>query len=111
DGGDARFAEHLGCARPLQANRDQPRSDVGELDIIHDDVALEQFAQVLRLGCVGFDQHVLPAIEAVKVGQNASLRVQQKTVGAVAELQIANVVRDHAVKPVHAMIASDYEFA
>ena len=85
-------------------------ADVGDLDIVHDDVAVEDGGDGGRLLAIGGHQQIVAAIVGDQFALIASLGVQQKAVNAVIQRQIANVVGDHAVQPAHAVFAAEHQF-
>ncbi len=102
---DSRCAQHELRLRPAQAERGEFVADVGDLNIVGDDVVIEQLQYFVSLPAFRIHQQRVSALEDVEVGLNVSLRVQQESIDAVARGKIANVVRDHAVQPADAVAA------
>ena len=102
----ARISRALGPAIP---NRAQFVADVGNLHIVHDDVALKNLSDGRRLRAVGGHQEIVAAVVGDQISLIASLRVQQEAVDAVVQRQIANVVGDHAIQPAHPVFAAEHQ--
>ncbi len=78
-----------------------------ELDVIHDDEAIEQRHQRGDLREAGFEQEVVGLREDVAVALDAALRVEDEVVAALPGGEVADGVCDHAVEPADAVRAGD----
>ena len=83
--------------------------DFYQLNFVHDDELSPQRQQIWQLGEVGIHQKLFAAIPGVEIAQDAPLRIQYETVNTTARREVANVVAHHAIKPTHAIAASDGE--
>ena len=85
-------------------------ADVGELDIVGDDVVIEQLQYFFLLSAFRIHQQRVSTLENVEVRLNPALRVQQEGIDAVAGSKIANVVCGHAIEPADAVPAGHRDF-
>ena len=108
--GDTGAFENVARFRPGQADRGQFVADVGDLNIVGDDVVIEQLQYFVALCALRIHQQRVAALKGVEVRLNAALRVQHISINAVAGGKIANVVRDHAVQPADAVAAGHRDF-
>src|ERR1039458_7133804 len=102
---DSSFSQHELRLRSGQAERGEFVADVGDLNIVGDDVAIEELQYFVSLSAFRIYQQRVSTLEDVEVGLNAALRVEQERIDAVAGRKIANIVRDHAVQPADAVAA------
>src|SRR5260370_34464343 len=91
--------------RSGQAEGGESSADVGDLHIVGDDEVIKQLQYFVSLPAFRIHQQRVAALEGVEVRLNAALRVQHKSIDAVAGGKIANVVGDHAVQPADAVAA------
>lgn len=97
-----------GCG--LGAGEDQAglsAGDVGELDVVHDDEAVEECHQDGELGGGCFDEEGVGFGEDVGIALDASLDTEDEVVAAVAGLEILDGVGHHAVEPADAVLSGD----
>src|SRR5271157_1175511 len=104
-----RIGQHLASLRPDNADTANFVANVGDLDVVHDDVAIEDGGDGGRLLPVGRYQQVLATVVGNKVSLDASLRAEQKAVHAVARSKVTNVVGDHSVEPADAVFATQHQ--
>src|SRR5271157_3221294 len=106
---DTSFRQHFLCLRTKHPYCCQLVADVGNLDVIHDDVAIEDGDDGGRLRAVGRDQQIVAAIIGNEVSLNLPLCIEQKAVHAVPMSKIANVVGDHSVQPADAVFTGQHQ--
>ena len=66
---------------------------------------VESGDDLLDLAAIGFHHERLALVIDEHIAENAALRVEQESIHAVSGGEIANVVRNHAVQPAHAVAA------
>src|ERR1022692_792204 len=101
--------QYLTRLRAGHANRAQLVADVGDLDIVHDDVPIEDLGDRRRLLAVGGDQQVIAAVVGNQVSLNAPLRAKHEAVHSMPRRQVADVVSDHAIQPAHAVLSGQHQ--
>ncbi len=58
---------------------------------------IERGDDLLHLAAVGFDDERLALVIDVHIAEDAPLRIEQERIHALANGEIANVIRNHAV--------------
>ncbi len=101
------IGQNLAGLRTGNANRAQLVADVLDLDVIHDDVALQQRGDLGRLLAIGRRQQIITAVVGNQIALIVSLRSQDEAVNSMVRRQIADVVGDHAIQPAHAISAAE----
>src|ERR1039458_1788571 len=84
---DSSFSQHELRLRSGQAERGEFVADVGDLNIVGDDVAIEELQYFVSLSAFRIHQQRVSTLEDVEVGLNAALRVEQERIDAVAGRQ------------------------
>ena len=84
-------------------------ADIGDLDVVHDDVAVKHLCDGRNLRAIAGNENVIAAIVGNKVSHDTTLGREQEVVDTVSDGKIADVIGDHAVEPADAVFASQYE--
>src|SRR5664279_957806 len=95
--------------RTCHANRGELVADVGNLDVVHDDVAIEDLSYRRLLLAVGGDQQVVAAVVGDQVSLDAPLGVKDEAVHTAPRRKVADVVRDHAIQPAYAVLSGQHQ--
>ena len=66
---------------------------------------VESGQDFLDLAAIRFHDERLARVINVHIAENPALRVQQESIHPVSGGEIANIIRDHAVQPAHAIAA------
>ena len=67
---------------------------------------IESCEDLLHLAAIGLHRKRLALVVNQHIAEDATLRIQQESIHAPSCGKIANVVRNHAVHPAHAIAAS-----
>ena len=106
-------AEDLGCVwagdEEAFAGGGDVWREVGELDVVHDDEAVEKGGEGGDLGRGGLEEEVVGFGEDVAVALDAALRVEEEVVAAGAWGEVSEGVGDHAIEPPDAVGAGDFD--
>ncbi len=97
-----RMARDFGPARPRAVCFAEMSVD---FHVVHDDVMVESSNDLLDLTAIGFHHQPLASVIDEHIAENAALRVEQESIDAASGGEIANVVRNHAIQPAHAVAA------
>src|ERR1700733_7695602 len=77
--------------------------DGGEFDVVHDDEPVEVLADGFQLRAVRFQQKSGCTVAAFaihrRISLDASLRVEQEVIGALARLERLDRIADHPIQP------------
>src|SRR5664279_4808309 len=95
--------------RACHANRGELVADVGNLDVVHDDVTIKYLGYRRLLLAVGGDQKVVAAVVGDQVSLDAPLGVKNEAVHTVPRRKVADIVRDHAVQPAHPILSGQHQ--
>jgi hypothetical protein len=82
---------------------------VRELDVVHDDEAIEEGCEVGELFGSGFEEQEFGFGEDVRVTLNAALRAEHEVVVAMSGLKILDGVGNHSVEPADSVFAGNSE--
>ncbi len=85
-------------------------ADVGDFDVIHDDMAVEEFAYPFDLIAVGRKQEIIAAIVGDQIALDASLGIQDEAVIPLVQRQVPGIVGDHPIQPAGAVLAGENQF-
>src|SRR5664279_2490030 len=95
--------------RACHANRGELVADVGDLDVVHDDVTIKYLGYRRLLLAVGGDQKVVAAVVGDQVSLDAPLSAKDEAVHPVPRRKVADIVRDHAVQPAHSILSGQHQ--
>src|SRR5216683_5100936 len=107
---NSRCLQNVARLRTGEADDREFIAAIGDLHVVHDDVVIEGGENLLQLAAVGVNQDALAAVVRVKIAKNAALRVEQESIDAAVDLEIPDIVGDHAVQPAHAVTAGQHDF-
>src|SRR5580698_3472833 len=102
--------QHGTCFRACDRDGLHAIAEVRDLNVIHDDVAIEDGEKFFQFGVIGVESQGFAAIVGVHIAQNVALRIEQKGVNAPAYSQVPNIVGDHAIQPAQPVAASQCNF-
>src|SRR5579863_7048712 len=95
----------IGRLWPLEAERKRLFRDVFEDDIVGNNVVVQMLVDHLTGFRRGVDKKVVLEAKDVRVGQNASLRIEEENVYSVTGLHLLHVIRGHSVQEASAIFA------
>ena len=81
--------------------------EVVELDVVHDDEAIEQGGEGGEARAIGLEQEGLRVQEGSCVALDAPLGTEDEVVAALARRECLDGIRDHAIEPTDAIFAGN----
>ncbi len=103
--GEPALRRDFGCLRALKSQRKRFVRDVCERHIVGDDVAIQMLENRPPRFRIGVEKEVIFETKQDRIGQNASLGVQEKYIDPVARLHLLHMVRGHGVQQARSVFA------
>src|SRR5258708_15082375 len=103
--GDTGAFENMARFGSSQSEPGEFIADVGDFNIVGNDVVVEQLQHFFALPAFRIDEERVAPLENVEGRLDAALRIEQKGVDSAAGGKIANVIRRHSVQPADAVAA------
>ena len=108
-GREADCGEKTACVRAGDEKAAALGGDVGQLDVVHDDEAVEMVEEFSDLIAAGFKQDGVFEQEGGEVGLDVALGVEREVVAALAGGELRDGVGEHSIEPAQAVGAGDAE--
>ena len=108
-GREADGGEKTACVRAHDEQAAALGGDVGQLDLVHDDEAVEVGKELFDLIAAGLEQDGVFVQKRGEVALDVALGVEREVVAALAGGELRDGVGDHSIEPAQAVGAGDAE--
>src|ERR1700722_17621958 len=96
--GESALRRYFGCLWALKPQRKCLVRNIRERHIVGDDVAIQMLEDGPPRFRIGIEKEVVLETKQDRVGQNASLGVQEKYIDPIARFHLLHMVRRHGMQ-------------